>query len=111
MEHGRRRHGYRFVAWLARETAASDGADGCGGRQRWGTEAEALLIYEGWHAQTPSGWQRSPRASVLVQTTSSMEADGRQRSLFSWAEFMADETSRSGLPGTQLGWGVPCRRG
>lgn len=32
-KHAHRRHGYRFVAWLTRETAASDGADGCGRRQ------------------------------------------------------------------------------
>jgi len=49
-------------------------------------EAEALLVDEGWHAPEP--------AVVAAEAVASEGREGtpeRERSLFSWAEFMAGE--------------------
>ena len=54
-------------------------------------EAEALLVDEGWHAPEPEPVAAEP---VAVRTAADdlIEEDGApQRTLFSWAEFMAGE--------------------
>ena len=55
-------------------------------------EAEALLVDEGWHAPEPEPVAAEPVA-VGAGADDLLEEDGeRQRSLFSWAEFMAGES-------------------
>ena len=50
-------------------------------------EAEALLVDGGWHAPEPEPVMTGAAAEPVADTVDS----GPQRTLFSWAEFMADE--------------------
>ena len=63
-------------------------------------EAEALLVDEGWHAPEPE-----PAIVEAGAVTVASEAEGRredagerQRTLFSWAEFMAEESPEPERP-------------
>ena len=52
-------------------------------------EAEALLVDEGWHAPEP---EREPVATgAAAEPVADIVDSGPQRTLFSWAEFMAGE--------------------
>ena len=51
-------------------------------------EAEALLVDEGWHEPEPE----PVGATVTTEGVAVDEAREPQRTLFSWAEFMAEET-------------------
>ena len=69
-------------------------------------EAEALLVDEGWHAPEPVVIEAE---AVAVASDDHDETHERQRSLFSWAEFMAAEREeppkrprRSGAPTLSL---------
>ena len=55
--------------------------------QQVAAEAEALLVDDGWAAPDPE-----PVAVETAEPVPPDEAGERQRSLFSWAEFMAGET-------------------
>ena len=54
-------------------------------------EAEALLVDEGWHAPEPEPVAAQPVAVGAAADDRRDEDGGRQRTLFSWAEFMAGE--------------------
>ncbi len=59
-------------------------------------EAEALLVDEGWHAPEPEPEPVAAEVTTVgaVDATTDAEAPEPQRSLFSWAEFMAAEVPR-----------------
>ena len=80
---------------LARKIVASD-EDGEGSvesvfeqARQVAAEAEALLVDEGWHAPEPAVVEAE---AVVADDRDDLldEAGERQRTLFSWAEFMAD---------------------
>jgi len=52
-------------------------------------EAEALLVDEGWHEPEPE--PVAVAAAAAVEAAPEDDAPERQRTLFSWAEFMAGE--------------------
>ena len=52
-------------------------------------EAEALLVDEGWHAPEPVVIEAEAEV-VAVASNDREEAPATRRTLFSWAEFMAD---------------------
>ena len=52
-------------------------------------EAEALLVDEGWHAPEPESATPEPVPAGAGADDRRDEADERQRTLFSWAEFLA----------------------
>ena len=56
-------------------------------------EAEALLVDEGWHAPEPE-----PVAVMIATASEDEEASAPQRSLFSWAEFLAGEPDEPPKP-------------
>jgi len=60
-------------------------------------EAEALLVDEGWHAPGPVIAEAEPVAAGGGADEPRDDAPERQRTLFSWAEFMAD-TREEPLP-------------
>ena len=67
--------------------------------QQVAAEAEALLVDEGWHAPEPEPVAAEPvavgaGADALLED----KAPERQRSLFSWAEFMAGEPDEPEQP-------------
>ncbi len=57
-------------------------------------EAEALLVDEGWHAPEPVVVE----AAAAVEAASEDGAREPQRSLFSWAEFLAGEPDKPPKP-------------
>ncbi|MCY3568569.1 MAG: hypothetical protein OXH38_08065, partial [Chloroflexi bacterium] len=54
-------------------------------------EAEALLVDEGWHAPEPAIVEADAVAVGATAADDADDAPGPQRTLFSWAEFMAGE--------------------
>ncbi len=56
--------------------------------QQVAAEAEALLVDEGWHAPEPE--PVAVATAVAAEPVPYDDAGEKQRSLFSWAEFMAD---------------------
>ncbi|MDE0614541.1 MAG: DEAD/DEAH box helicase [bacterium] len=54
-------------------------------------EAEALLVDEGWHAPEPAIVEADAVAAAATAPDSHDDAPEPQRTLFSWAEFMARE--------------------
>ncbi len=58
-------------------------------------QAEALLVDEGWHTPEP---EPVPEPAVTVAAVVDDETPELQRSLFSWAEFLADEPEESPPP-------------
>ena len=61
-------------------------------------EAEALLVDEGWHAPEPAIAEAETAAVAAGAGESHDEAGEQQRSLFSWAEFMADAETQPPRP-------------
>ena len=63
-------------------------------------EAEALLVDEGWHAPEPEPVVSEAEAAPVGVAPDDRheDADERQRSLFSWAEFMAGEPDEPPKP-------------
>ena len=55
-------------------------------------EAEALLVDEGWHAPEPE--PVAVGTAVAPEAAANDEPPERERSLFSWAEFMAEEPAK-----------------
>ena len=54
-------------------------------------EAEALLVDEGWHAPEPAIVEADAVAAAATAPDSHDDTPEPQRTLFSWAEFMAQE--------------------
>ena len=66
--------------------------------QQVAAEAEALLVDEGWHAPEPEPVAAEPVA-VGAGADDLLDEDGApQRSLFSWAEFLAGEPDEPERP-------------
>ena len=63
-----------------------------------GPEAEALLVDEGWHAPEPEPVTAEPVGVAAGANESHDQAPERQRSLFSWAEFMVDAETQPPRP-------------
>ena len=63
--------------------------------QQVAAEAEALLVDEGWHAPEPAVVAAE---AVAVASGGREEVPERQRTLFSWAEFMAGEPEELAQP-------------
>ena len=61
-------------------------------------EAEALLVDEGWHAPEPEPVAAEPVAVGAGADEGRDEAHERQRTLFSWAEFLAGEPEETERP-------------
>ena len=61
-------------------------------------EAEALLVDEGWHAPEPEPVTAEPVGVAAGADESHHQAPERQRSLFSWAEFMVDAETQPPRP-------------
>ena len=64
-------------------------------------EAEALLVDEGWHAPQPAVVEAEAIGVAAEADESHDQAPERQRSLFSWAEFMADAETQPPGPRTR----------
>ena len=61
-------------------------------------EAESLLVDEGWHAPEPEPVAVDVATAPAVDAATDAEAPEPQRSLFSWAEFMAGEPEEPQRP-------------
>ena len=61
--------------------------------QQVAAEAEALLVDEGWDAPEPEplAVEAGPSVELVAANGRDDDSAGAQRSLFSWAEFMAEE--------------------
>ena len=61
-------------------------------------EAEALLVDEGWHAPEREPEPVTVAATVAAEGETDAVDSGPQRTLFSWAEFMAGEPDEEPKP-------------
>ena len=66
--------------------------------QQVAAEAEALLVDEGWHAPEPEPVAIEAEAAPVGVAAGDRHDDERQRSLFSWTEFLAGEPDETPRP-------------